>query len=88
MRKERRGEQYFVGVFDVDTEAELLENASLRLDHLVLRGDVLLVERQRAERPAFVQYTQYGSNLIIRERVNELPPLAISAKAEWWGCVV
>jgi hypothetical protein len=31
---------YLVRVFDVDAESELLENPPLRLDHLVLEGNV------------------------------------------------
>ena len=44
-----------MGVFDVDAEAELLEDTALGLDHLVLQVDVRLIEDQRRDRPAITR---------------------------------
>ena len=40
-------DDHLVRMFDVDAKAEFLEYAPLRLDHVVLESDVILVEDQR-----------------------------------------
>lgn len=38
-------------VFDVDAEAELLQDASLRFDHVTLAADIHLIQQQGADEP-------------------------------------
>ena len=53
-------DDHLVGVFDVDAKAQFLEHASLGLDHVVLEGDVVLVQYQR-------RYRATGANLARRK---------------------
>lgn len=50
-------------MLNVNTKAQLFENSSLHLDHLILEGNVILIQNQRCLWPKKKENVSYTLNL-------------------------